>query len=367
MFTDLLHGTSNLQSLQLNSAVGYEDFSFFVTESDKSIGSLIESYRAVMTEALQESAGQMNESTDLVADQANKHVGQKIMDALKRLWDFIQKMFDSSINFIRTLLASNKAFLDKIKPAVEGKKLTDEQMKKITMSSYDYKPEIIVLSNTPKLLADAGTIAKSQYTPQNKEECDKRVSEFNEQRRKSAGAGKIVAAETLLSVTLSEKNDWGKFKDELHLQLLGGGKKTVKSFSMDFFTKIETYNKNVEDVVKVLDNAKKEFGSLIDTIKKEAARVKDETQDKQFRAGHVAFLNLLRTMVTMCSDAFMELKSMKLSVLKKELSEARAFCMYAYRFKAVQESVVVPFDPLFESDDDSDDADDVLGESTFTF
>ena len=114
MFMDLIHESSNSDALQLSSAFDVQEFSGYLREAESVFDRTIDSYRHLMTEALQESAGAVNEDVIMIMEQANEQVGNKIVKALSSLWQWIQKVIDSSINFVMTLITSNKKFVEEI-------------------------------------------------------------------------------------------------------------------------------------------------------------------------------------------------------------------------------------------------------------
>jgi hypothetical protein len=360
MFKDLFEGSTHQGEgqLQLASAFDTAEFSLYLKEADSTINGLVDSYRGVMTEALQESAGVMNESVDLVLEQANEHVGNRVVAALKRLWAFIVRIVDSSINFIATLITSNKKFIEKVKPEVEKKGLSSDDLKKITMTAYEYKPELINVGKLSDIINDAHREANSDYNESNKEKLDEVVKKYNESKRESSDWEKIETAKKLTTASVSEGKSWSKFKDELRLALQGGEKKVTKTFSMAYFGLIENYVKNTEAIQRSMETTKTSFKTAIDAVVKKAEAVKGDKGDAKLNSGKTAYLNYLRARISVIADAFAEVMSMKLNVMKRQLNEARAFCMYANRYKkaaekpagekSVQESAVIPFDPLFE-------------------
>jgi hypothetical protein len=364
MFKDLFESSTGASAgtLQLESAFDSAEFSLYLNETDSTINGLVDSYRGVMTEALTESAGIMNESVNLVLEQANEHVGNKIVAALKKLWNWIVKIVDSSINFVMTLVTSNKKFIEKIKPEVAKKNLSAEDLAKITMTSYNYKPQAISTEKVTTVLGEVDAEARADYSAANKEKLDKVVETYNENKRKSAGWEKISLANRLTNVSMHEVQDWARYKDELRVSLQGGEKKTTKTFSMDFFKVIETYSQNAEAIKGIMSKSKEDFKKTIDHIIQKAgyakAEGKGEGADAKAASGRVAFLNYLRARTAATADAFAELMSMKLSILKREVGEARSFCMHAARYNPKkaegaasvknESAAVIPFDPLFE-------------------
>lgn len=376
MFKDLFEGsTQSAPQLQLSSAFDAQEFSAYLGEADSTIDTLIQSYRGLMTEALQESAGSVDDNVIMVLEQANDHVGNKIVAALKRLWEWIVKIVDSAVNFIATLLTSNKKFIEKIKPEVEKKNLSAQDMAKITMTSYDYKPDVINIDNVKTVLSDIEAEARTEYNAQNKDKLDQIVQKYNEDKRAAIDFEKIDIANRLTRVNISETKDWGKYKDALRLALLGGGKKTTKTFSMDYFKVIENYSANAGNIKSIMEKTKGEFKKLVDYLSQKAQYAKKEGSggdgaNAKFASGKIAYLNYLRKRTSAIADVFAELLSLKLNTLKRQLSEARAFCMYAARYKKpVNESAaVIPFDPLFENIEDvEDDDEDQIGESANGF
>ena len=385
MFRDLLEG-SHLQSstqLQLASAYDTAEFSQYISETNSSINGLIDSYRGVMAEALQESQGIMNESVVLVLEQSADHVDNKIVAALKRLWNWIVKIVDSSINFVATMITSNKRFIEVVKPEVEKKGLTAEDLKKITMVSYDYKPEIITVNELTSIINEVHREAGSEYTAANASSLDEVVKKYNENKRESGDFEKITVAKKLISgASVSEGKSWSKFKDELRLALQGGEKKATKSFSMNYFKLIENYSSNAEAIKRSMESTKTSFKSAIDKVVEKAGAVKkDKGEDAaKLNSGKTAYLNYLRARISVIADAFAEVMSMKLNTIKRQLSEARSFCMYANRYKkpgekkaeggdkddkkeALKESAVIPFDPLFEDAEEAGNFETVITES----
>jgi len=376
MFRDLFEGSAeSVDQSQLSSAFDAEQLSEYLKESEQSIDSLIESYRILMTQALQESAGSISGDAILVMENANEHVGNKIVNALKRLWQWISQVVDSAINFISTMVASNKSFVQKVRPEVE-KKLKAEDMNKIRMNSYDYKPDLIVIDNIKPILSEIEAEARSEYNKQNSEKLDGVVQQYKEQRRKAQAFEKITFAKRLVKGNVNENEDWGKFKDEVRLAMMGGGEKRVKTFSMDYFKVIENYANNANAIKSAMQSTKQEFKKIIDSVIQRVGETKkqDKDEDAKFISGKIAYLNYLRSKTSVVADAFAEMLSLKLNILKRQLSEARAFCMYAARYKPVQEAdaPIIPFDPLFENADEDDQdvedgGDDSLKESTVVF
>jgi len=374
MFMDLIHESSNSDSLQLSSAFDVQEFSGYLREAESVFDSTINSYRHLMTEALQESAGAVNEDVIMIMEQANEQVGNKIVKALSSLWQWIQKVIDSSINFVMTLITSNKKFVEEIKKKVEEKGLTSEDMRNIRMTSYDYKPEYINIQKVKDGLKELESEAKAEYTESDRAKLDEKVQKYNENKRQGAAWEKVQAAKKLLTFNTNENSDWGKFKDEVRLAVQGGEKRTVKTFSMDVFKTIEQYASKSEEVKKAMSDAKTEFKKIIDEISQKAKAAKKGEGDQSFISGKVAYLNYLRSRLSAIADAFAEILHIKLTVLKRQLSDARAFAMHAARYKksAVknESAAIIPLDPLFETSDteSEDDGDgDSLEESSFVF
>jgi hypothetical protein len=351
MFGDIVKGQQQQSTLQLNSA-GFDsqEFNWFISEADSSIGVLIESYRQVMTQALTESASVFNENTTMIFEQANEHVGDKLKKWLDRFIEFVKRAFDASINFVKSLIMSNKSFLEKVKEGVEKKNLSAEDKKQIKVSSYKYNPEFIKVGGSDENLKKIEEIANFKIS----EDAAQKISDsLGDSEGLTGDQLKIHYAKKLITGSVSETDNWGTFKAAVRKELVGDTK-IVLTFSGDEFSKIEDINKKIEEVESGLVGLSGKFKNTLNKIQAKIGEVIASASKNEGKSEGIRAINMIRLHISAVFEAVNTLKQMKLQVFKDELRDLRLLCMAAYRHKTgkvLNDSAVEPFDAIFESED----------------
>lgn len=361
MFNDLIvESVSNETHIhEAFGTVSLSEFNFMAEATDLAIKEATDSYRNLMTESLQESGGVPSEKTGVIAGAASDHIGKRILAALEKLWEYVKRMFDQSINFVKTMATSNKAFIEKHKATIEG--MSAEEMAKVpAMTTYDYHPDIIQLDRAEGTIrAEATKIMSARVTKDNVSKVADLIDAIKKDGLLSEHGRVVIAQKMTNGVNAS---NWNDFKKSLVLKIQGE-KKSFK-FSKVFLEKIIDFAGKQSSLERILENVKKSFGEDIEAIKNEAKAMGSSDHDPHFKSTAISLLNVQRQILVLMVGTIVEMKNIKLNYLRRELGAARAFCMLALRHAGkkgdnMNESAIA-FDPVFEATIDGE----LIGESS---
>jgi hypothetical protein len=327
------------------------DFTSLVTESDSSLYGAMNSYRALMTQTLTESAGVINEDANLIMEQANEHIGQKILKVLVAIKNWLIKTAKSIILKIQTLVTSNKKLLDKIKPAVQ-KKSEDGTLASLKAELYDYDLSVVTVENIlgkwNDLYLSSDYDLRPDYTEENKEKLDAAAKKVGE-----AGRDEIVTR-ALRSMYKGHANSTKDVAMEARKLLRKGGERKVTSFTMNFFDIAENFDKVKDPIKKTFDGLVEQVDAMIKEITTGVKETKKGEGEKAFISGKVAYYNAKRKILTISLDTAVFLNNLKLQAAVEQAAEAKKFCVQAYHYKAVKEDASEPYVPYLDIDGDND-------------
>jgi hypothetical protein len=332
------------------------DFTSLVTESDRSISSSINSYRTLMTETLNESAGVLTEDSTLIMEQANEHIGQKIMKVLVAIKNWLVKTVSSIILKIQTLVTSNKKVIDKIKPAVEAK-MKDGTLANLKAELYDYNLGAIKVEDVVEqwklahqLLGNISSLPQAAM-----DEAVKKIEESS----KGESAVEFASA---LGIDVKASKD---IAIEARKILRKGGERKTTQFSMAFFDVVENFDKIKEPIQKTFKELTAQVDTMIADVKKNVKDTPATTpEEKAHKSSVVAYFNAYRRSLGVALNTAVLLNSLKLQAAVEQMREAKQFCVHAANYKAVKEDASEPYAPYLDfSGDDSgynDDDEDSL-------
>jgi len=356
-----------VSALQLNATINFDlsDLDQIVHEADTGITATVDSYRSLMSKTLNESAGNFNNDTTLIMEQANEHVGQKIVKALQAFWNWLKQTAASIVAKLQSLVTSNKKLIEKIKPEVQ-KKLSEmpaDVKKKLTAEIYEYDLNVIdvkaFVDNAGKIFKGAKYDVSNGYTEGNKDKVDQSVKVVNEMKHDD------IASEAIKIIYKGSKKTLEEAKKEAVIKLRVDGKLKVKEFDMHYFEVIEKFDevkKGVDDTYKDFQKLVSKMISTIESSVKEVPKGGDHAA-AALASGRVAYFNAQRKLLMQAMGVVMLFSNLKLAAAKEQMTAARNFCIHAYNFKVQKEAseIVEPFNSILDAP--GMDVDKILGET----
>jgi hypothetical protein len=318
------------------------DFSALVHESDASLAGRVELYRGLMQETLTESSGALNENTVLIMENAIGDVGTKIVKILIAVKNWLLKTIQRIVLNIQTLATSNKKLLGSIKTSVE-EKLKNGSLAKLKAEMLDYDLGAIsveaIIGKWDELYKGPNYDLRGDYTAANKEAMDLSVKNVNEANRndivmRAIGQMYKGSAKTTAEVPM-----------EARKLLRKGGDRKVVSFDMKYFSIVENFESTKEPIQKSFNGLVAEVDVLIKEInanvKTTKTEGKDDSADKAFTSGKVAFYSAKRKILTLSLDAAVLLNNLKLQAAVEQMQEAKKFCVQASRHKVTETALAL--------------------------
>jgi len=343
------------------------DFTSMITEADDAITKRMSGFRSLMSEVLTESAGVLNEDAELVMENANETIGQRIVKLLTAIKNWLIKTAQTIILKVQTFMVTNKKVIDKIKPEV-AKKLNNGELKGLKAEVHEYDLGVIKIENivgkwNDQYKASAYDLTPD-YTDSSREKLDESVKAVESTSREDIA---LRAVRSMYTGNAKSMKDVGV---EARKLLRKGGERKAKEFSMDYAAVVENFQKVKEPIDKAFKGMVKEVDDMIKEIKSKVKESKTSTSSsiktdpknkdhvtaaKSFHSGQVAYFNAKRKILSVALDTAILLNNIKLQAAVEQAREAKQFVVKAYHYKApknINEAAEDLYEPYLDVDSD---------------